>query len=331
MAPLRSIIVSKPHVPFSQRLIDPRLRCLTVAQLRKKARENGLDVSRLTEKWEFVHVLVRLHTQGAQAHLEHVVDTKRHSIFDLPGEIRNKIYGYVLVDENPIFARYEPTSPDLMFGAHWLNHMRGCSHLRVPVHPNTTPQLLNMSWTNRAMRMEVRSLFFFNNRFVVLGEKGSSHINFLDDIDADGRANITVLDLSGSAFYMYTLGFIPALSACKKLRDLTIRMHVQHIIFRDCLTETRESVKIKSNSWAKDGCKLNLGWTLNMFTLLPALSVLKMKIEIPDWNPTMWIQYPFHIPSPERRLMADKVCEAVSSALGEMLSNVDIEVSAILP
>jgi post-segregation antitoxin (ccd killing protein) len=44
-----SIVVSKPHVTFAQRLTDRQLQRLTVAQLRKQARTAGLDVSRLTD------------------------------------------------------------------------------------------------------------------------------------------------------------------------------------------------------------------------------------------------------------------------------------------
>jgi hypothetical protein len=51
---------------------------------------------------------------GAKAHVEYITDTKRRTIFDLPGEIRNKIYGYVLVCDKPIVSRYgQPTSPQM--------------------------------------------------------------------------------------------------------------------------------------------------------------------------------------------------------------------------
>jgi hypothetical protein len=146
------IIVSKPQVAFSKRLADPGLRRLTVVQLRQKARDNSLDVSRLTEKWEFIHVLVQHRTHRVQAHLEDVVDTKRRTIFDLPGEIRNKIYSYVLKGENHIVARYNSKGFDFM---HHLTLMIDPSHRAMQTPPKETPQLLNMSWTNRALRKEV--------------------------------------------------------------------------------------------------------------------------------------------------------------------------------
>jgi hypothetical protein len=208
MSAQSSIIVSKPQVLFSKRLADPCLCRLTVVQLRQKARDNSLDVSRLTEKWEFIHMLVQHRTHGVQAYLEDIVDTKRRTNFDLPGEIGNKIYSYVLMDENPIVARYNPKGFDFM---HHLTLMVGPSHRALQTPPKETPPLLNMSWTNRALRKEVRGFFFANNCFKVRGNNGSSHVNFLNDIGADGRANIAVLNLDGTGFWMYNLASGPLL------------------------------------------------------------------------------------------------------------------------
>jgi hypothetical protein len=276
-----SIIVSKPQVAFSKRLADPGLRRLTVVQLRQKARDNSLDVSRLTEKWEFIHVLVQHRTHGVQAHLEGVVDTKRRTIFDLPGEIRNKIYSYVLMDENPIVARYNPKGFDFV---HHLTLMIDPSHRALQTPPKETPQLLNMSWTNRALRKEVRGFFFANNHFKVRGNNGSSHVNFLNDIGADGRANIAVLNLDGTGFWMYNLGFRPALAQCTNLRDLTIRMHAGHLLRKNTYDEIRDYVKFKSDTWLDHARRIEFSSTINIFTLVPALEVPKVVCAIPAWD-----------------------------------------------
>jgi hypothetical protein len=259
MSPLSSIVVCKPQVPFSQRLTDPRLRRLTVAQLRRKARDHGLDVSRLIEKWEFVHVLVRQRTQGAQAHLEHVVDTKRRTIFDLPGEIRNKIYSYVLMDEASIVARYSKTRGGLSTYRPTMHLLdaRGIKLDAGIVNP-TSLQLLNMPWANRELRKEARGFFFANNTFEVKGNSRSSHVAFLKDIGPDGRASIAKLELAGIHFSTYTLDFLVHFSACTSLRELSMCMHVGHMLKRDTYDEMRDYVKFNSDAWIANGSRVEL-------------------------------------------------------------------------
>jgi hypothetical protein len=226
-------------------------------------------------------VLVQHRTHGVQAHLGDVVDTKRRTIFDLPGEIRNKIYSYVLMDENPIVARYNPKGFDFM---HHLTLMIDPSHRALQTPPKETPQLLNMSWTNRALRKEARGFFFANNRFKVRGNNGYSHVNFLNDIGADGRANIAVLNLDGTGFWMYNLGFRPALAQCTNLRNLTIRMHVGHLLRKNTYDEIRDYVKFKSDTWLDYARRIEVSSTINIFTLVPALEVLKVVCAIPAWD-----------------------------------------------
>jgi hypothetical protein len=97
-----SIIVSEPQVAFSKRLTDPSLHRLTIAQLRRKAHERQLHVSHLTHKWEFVHALLAL----VQEHAEDIPKLDRRTIFDVPDEIRNQIYGYLLMEDVPVVAQY---------------------------------------------------------------------------------------------------------------------------------------------------------------------------------------------------------------------------------
>jgi hypothetical protein len=327
-----SIIVCKPQVPFSQRLIDPGLRGLTVTQLRRKARDNALDVSRLTEKWEFVHVLVQHRTHGVQAHLENVTDNKRHTIFDLPGEIRNKIYGYVLVDDEPIVARYEPKEPHLMTNANRLHRMLSMyipDPRTMPDLPKKTSQLLNMSWKNCALRKEVRSFFFANNRFEVRGDKGSSYVNFLNDIGPDGRANIAVLDLDGARFWMYNLGFRSALAQCTNLRDLTIRMHVGHLLRKNTYDEIRDYVKSKSNTWLDHARRIEVSSTINTFTLVPALKVLKVVCAIPAWDYRNGSQGSLPASSRLSTVEGD-ILDTVSRALRKVIAGTSVKITVTI-
>jgi hypothetical protein len=87
---MRATIVCKPHVQFSKRLTDRTLQRLTTAQLRKQTRLNGLNASRLTEKWEFIHVLVHERDSDVQEYVEHVIDNNRRTIFDLLGELETR-------------------------------------------------------------------------------------------------------------------------------------------------------------------------------------------------------------------------------------------------
>ncbi|KAH7395235.1 hypothetical protein DE146DRAFT_659539 [Phaeosphaeria sp. MPI-PUGE-AT-0046c] len=174
-----SFVVKKPQVMFTQRLTDHDLHRLTVVQLRKKARENKLDVSLLSHKWEFIHVLVQDRAQGAQSQVQHVADPKRRTIFDLPGEIRNKIYSYLLVD-GAIKVQYDtavyPKSRGLLTGSvyhpllydDYLNSIRDYlatvrEYRRIQRRSSAISQLRNMSWANQKLRQELRVFFFANN------------------------------------------------------------------------------------------------------------------------------------------------------------------------
>jgi hypothetical protein len=334
MPPQSSIIVCKPQIHFSQRLVDSDLRRLTVAQLRKKARENGLDVRRLTEKWEFVHVLVQHRTHGVQVYPENVTDTKRRTIFELPGEIRNKIYSFVLVADDPIVAQYQFPDHSLM-----ARHRQMMDSLKKvpkldqnpPNFTETTSQLLKMSWANRELRKEARGFFFSHNRFEVRGNNGSSHLNFLNDIGPDGRANLTTLNLDSTDFDMYNVGFLPILCECTSLGDLTIRMHLGHILKKDSYAEVRNYVEHMNNAWHTNGRHIEISSAIDVFTRLPALRVLKVNCAhhgqlfaswIYNWTTAGWIS-----PSSDQEKVEGEVLNAAKLALENAMEGRDVEIT----
>jgi hypothetical protein len=273
-----STVVCKPQVPFSKRLNDQNLQRLTVAQLRKQARDNHLNVSRLTQKWEFVHVLLQNRQEDAIAHVENKTDTKRRTIFDLPGEIRNKIYSFILVHDEPIVSRYEsvqtwrPTPP--RWGPHGAPH--AISNLR------------NLSWSNRDLRIEIRSLFFRKNCFRVTGTSQSSYTDFLTDIGAHGRANITALDLNGSGFWLYRESLYRVLRQSTSLRTLTVRTHLVWVVTRKTCDELRMYLTTNHTpnpEWESHGHKVKIrARSLHVITQLPALRHLLVRCELPAWD-----------------------------------------------
>jgi hypothetical protein len=287
MAGESSIIVCKPQVAFSERLKDAKLQHFTVAQLRKKTRNEGLDVSRLTEKWEFVHILVEQRRRGAKAHVEYVTDTKRGTIFDLPGEIRNKIYAYVLTNKDAIFAYYGPSTRSVLprnsFRSHadYLHLLLGDT--KVFIYP-VVKQLTHMCWANRELRKEVRSFFFANNGFRVGGSEGASFSTFLNDIGEDGRADVVELELDGDGFWMYNGSLYPLLGACVNLRHFKIRMHVGHILEEETYDMIRTYIDLDKRAWVDRGKSVAVSDLVNMFNLLPALQTLEVKPMFPKWD-----------------------------------------------
>ena len=272
MSAQASIIVCKPQVAFSERRRHANLQKLTVVQLRKRARDQGLDLSRLTEKWEFVHILVEHFEHGAKGHVEYVTDTKRRTFFDLPGELRNKIYGYVLVRGDPFVVCYGHESVYhrlLDFG--WLR----------PI-PRNVRQLTCMSWSNRELHKEARSYFFANNSFQVVGDAASRLNSFLGDIREDAVANITSLDLAGDGFGMYRTNLLPLLGTCVNLRHFKVLTPLGHVIATDSYAIIYEYITRKNMAWIEQGQQVELSTrTLMIFTVLPALQTIELQISMP--------------------------------------------------
>jgi hypothetical protein len=174
---------------------------------------------------EFIHVLVEQRTTtGARLHDNNVTDMRRLTIFDLPGELRNNIYGCILADDQPVVVLYgEPTASASPYST-W----RTDPPSPAPI-PSKITQLLNMSWANRELRKEVRSYFFANNKIEVTGISGATFTTFLDKISADGRANAVVLNLSGTNFWMY-YNLYRIIAELVRLREFNITMDVGHLL-----------------------------------------------------------------------------------------------------
>lgn len=236
------LLVPKPQVQFSERLTDPNLRGLTVAQLRKEARKKKLNVSLFTYKWEFIHVLVLERTCGKEAFVQHISDTKRRNIFDLPGEIRNKIYDYILINDGPVIGLYQyQTAPKSNPVPAILTHLHQ-TFIRKPETPaekscrkqrSMISDLRNMSWANRELRREIFDFFFSRNVFEVTGNMASAYSNFLSDIGIDGRASIVNLKLSGMRSCVFKECLASLSRSCVNLHHLTMRLHISRILEKE--------------------------------------------------------------------------------------------------
>jgi hypothetical protein len=83
---------------------------------------------------------------------------------------------------------------------------------------------------------------------------------------------------------MYTADFLVHFSACTSLRELSICMHVGHILKRDTYDEMRDYIKFKSDAWIANGSQVELKSLVNVLTLLPAVQVLNANCAITAWD-----------------------------------------------
>ncbi|KAH4002595.1 hypothetical protein HBH92_185090 [Parastagonospora nodorum] len=295
-----SIIASKPQVAFSKRLTDPSLYRLTIVQLRRKAHERQLDVSHWAHKWKFVHALLAL----VQQHAEDIPKVDRRTIFDVPGEIRNQIYGYLLIGDVPVVAQYGKLAmshtdqllqreypTDMDFWASAYTDLPSLSALYS--QPEAASELLALSRTSRELRKEVRAFFFAFNHFRVLSSKSTGYQQFFEHIGANGRMNIQKLTLSGTEFFHHNAAFETLFGSCVNLRELEIRLHIGNIV-------NREMYEVLSDfDFPDDQDYFEMGDPdsvfsplLSIFNLLPALQKLLVVIALPDWS----VPYPWGLP-----------------------------------
>jgi len=265
----------------------------TVAQLRKQARVQGLNVSRLTEKWEIIHVLVEQSKHGsANPHIENTTDTKRRTFFDLPGEIRNKIYSYLLDKNNLVVVHHHSSAPageKIMVYPMTLHHLLPKARPLPPPNqkPNPKPdsqvtQLLNMSWANRELHREYRSYFFAHHVFHVVGPNRSSYSHFLDQIGPVARASLADMVLDDSNFWLYSSLECLLVPQLVGLRTLSIFMHLGHLVAFKAYARMRAYVLGDDVPLAE--IEVPLSVYNPGFHRLPALRTLEIKCAVPDWK-----------------------------------------------
>jgi hypothetical protein len=232
------VIARKPPLSYSTRYKNGRLSQLTIPQLRKKARNKNIDTTRLTHKWEMIHVLVE-HGKNTTA-INHCLthqDTASSAFLDLPPEVRNSIYTYAL-----------QSSTDFQVGEQrYLAYgfkLKRMSMGRPPSDYSLLRALANMSWMCRQVRSEARSFFFASNRFLLAGFQFGplDGVRFLDRIGPLARTSITCMKLFRAQFDA-PREFLQGLQACPNLEELHIGVYMEHLCSADSLTEMRKFLR----------------------------------------------------------------------------------------
>lgn len=260
--------VRKPPVSYDRRLKSRRFRTLNLSHVRRIALQHGLDTSRLKHKWEVIHVLVEHRKPGPKAYIEHVSDKSRRTFFIFPPEIRNIIYGYILIDPDYIHSRdvrYEGPSKEFsMRAAQYANRLK------------------SLSWTNHALRIEARSFFFANNRFKLVSYRGASLTHFLDMIGDQGRASLATVSIDN--YFTPLSSDVFALSPFRHstgLRNLELLLKIDDIFKPDDLMALEAYMMGRTNGLGTTYASLMLRKCFRDFIAYPALQTLSIHYVLP--------------------------------------------------
>ncbi|KAF2866410.1 hypothetical protein BDV95DRAFT_611866 [Massariosphaeria phaeospora] len=244
-APQQLIVVRKPMISYEQRRTNKRLQAKTLPKLRQKARRCGLDTHRLTHKWEIVHILAEHAIYGAEELIyEDTYCETRKSFLDLPGEIRNHIYGLMM---------QPATYVDSRTSAYYDGKLEVRSDCLVRKKDWSLTAMKKLSWTNRIVRLEARSFFFSQNCFQTNGPI------FLNNIGKDIRSSLTSLDLD---HYILSSDdydvIVRLLQDCVGLKKLAFCTRLRFLCELDIL-EINQSLRLTRDGHSVDfpkGCRL---------------------------------------------------------------------------
>jgi hypothetical protein len=178
-------------------------------------------------------------------------DPARKSFLDLPGEIRNMVYRYVLF-ENPAgeYASTENWTITLDRETHQLRPNQSsaylnCSSVEELRYDRTVSTKGMLAALNKQLRHEIRTFFWSQvkvtteaalTRIGLLGPKYSSHLAaFLQTIGRDGRAALTSFKMLGALLkydYCNPRPFAVLkqyLQQCGNLRELEVCLPVENL------------------------------------------------------------------------------------------------------
>jgi hypothetical protein len=157
---------------------------------------------------------------------------------------------------------------------------------------------------------------------------GASHLNFLNDINSEARANLASIDFDGVGFWMYHSGFQSMLAPCTRLRNVKIYMHIGHLVSADTYYDMRHYVIKMKEDWEKNVSKIELCGIINMFAGLPALQNLHLVCAITAWNARRFFSSILHETMEDRqKKMLGAVELGVSEKLREVLEGKDVDVT----
>lgn len=220
---------------FQQRARNKQLRKRTMKQLRRAAQHRNIDTSGLVHKWELIDVIEKDRIQNDTNNLAKQTlpvskqDSTRVCFLDLPGEIRNMIYGYVMISEAPTSASSMRGPHNNMAYLHGVyDHSEGAG---MDSHARTFEAL---SKTNCMIQREVQTFFYANNVFEFFPDRIRGPLNyttFLRVFPKGGLIRIISLTLKAFSglrrFYTDCTALFQILAQCKSLKSLLVALPLE--------------------------------------------------------------------------------------------------------
>lgn len=157
----------------------------------------------------------------------------RLKFLDLPGEVRNLIYEFALIQSGPI--RFRPFGFRKSYRPpHSIPCVLHQAKKQTPL-PQEVHNLNALSLVNHRIRSECRTYFYKNNTFAVDPEEHegvypANFHNFLRVIKDDGRRSIVSLEIGFIAINVWDVGdflgfLLELIPRCPQLKDLGLVAH----------------------------------------------------------------------------------------------------------
>ncbi|KAJ4301364.1 MAP kinase kinase (MEK) [Kalmusia sp. IMI 367209] len=233
-------LLRKPQITFSDRLTNELLSDCSDKYLREELRRHGFDSSRLTHKWELIHVSIeRREFPGRDlTHAKNERNSDHTTFFDLSGELRNKVYEFSLLSGKPIIVEYDRKTYDYILyqspafyapatlpDNYNYTYKTGITWRRPKAPKQDVVKTLEaMRWTNRQLAEEATSHFFAKNTFEIRGVTSDCYNHFLSSIPMSGAKTLTSLVLGGNNNWSnYDDSTFDSLRGFPELANLTIR------------------------------------------------------------------------------------------------------------
>ena len=168
------------------------------------------------------------------------INRARASFLDLPGELRNAVYGYLLLSapaSNPYVADPVPHAICLVLGRDccWFyEHASDREENRA-----LTQNLAALCLVGRHIRSEVRSFFFGQNNFFLFSKGAGCVLNFLwflRTIGNEAKANLKSLTLQRHLRYYQSCptstydDLFRSLEFCTRIRQLHLSVQLEYFL-----------------------------------------------------------------------------------------------------
>jgi hypothetical protein len=148
-----------------RRYRNVRYQSYILTELRRRAINKGLNVNNLSTRREFVKALMADRVRNSAIFIPH---PNRLSFLDLPGEIRNRIYGMVVATRENIKVTRGRQRFEFWVNTPWksFDQYNKIGRKQVVVL-HTDIGLAKLSMLNYTIRREARTFFFDENTFTL--------------------------------------------------------------------------------------------------------------------------------------------------------------------